>query len=162
THRIITYNTIDNLGEITQRDTYAGDQVGITTPTSGASAGIPSAPSSSKLRARQTFSFDDQNRLYRSDQYDVTQSGTSAGSLATTNTLSSQNWYNHRGLTMANAQPGGLDTKFVYDGAGRVITQYQGDGGQVNAPSTWQNWTNAASVSNDIVVEQIDNTLDNN
>ena len=156
-HRPIFYTTYDNLNEVTQVAKYDGDGVAITT-----TAGVPDVPSNSLLRAKTATSYNEWGQVYRTDKYDIIQTGTNAGTLATTNTLSSQSFYDHRGNVIANVQPGGLVGKYVYDGAGRLTKQYLSDGGILANPSTWNNYSNAASVSNDIVLQQTENTYDAN
>ena len=165
-HRPITVYTYDNLDEVVQRDRYDGDGVGLTNgagvsiETNPTDLTVAGPPSQTYLRARATISFDDQGRPYRTDQYDVQQYGTNAGTYAT-NTLTSYTWYDHRGNVMTNQSPGGLTTKIAYDGADRQIIEYATDGGQTNAGAgTVQSWSNAASVSNDIVLSQIEAQYD--
>jgi hypothetical protein len=66
THRPLVFNTFDNLGEVTQTQHYDGDGVTITV-----SAGQPQAPSSSLLRAQENFLYDEQQRLYQTQVFDV-------------------------------------------------------------------------------------------
>src|SRR5262249_48705015 len=102
THRPITYQVLDNLGEVTTLQRYDGDGVPITS-----SSGVPQAPSSSLLRAQTTYAYDDQGRVYQTQTYSVNPSSGSVSTYAlTTNT-----WFNHRGLTIKTSAPGGLVTK---------------------------------------------------
>ena len=161
-HRPISYYTYDNLSEVTKTERFDGDGITLTGTNHAAllTAGVPSPISTTALRARTTVSFDDQGRAYRTDQYDINQYGTNAGTLSTTNTLSSQNFYDHRGNVMASSQAGGLVGKYVYDGAGRMTKQYMSEGGILANPATWNNYSNAASVTGDVVVQQMENTYD--
>ena len=43
--------------------------------------------------------------------------------------LTTNYYYDHRGDQIAESDPGGLWTKDVYDGAGRLVTEYTTDGG---------------------------------
>jgi RHS repeat-associated protein len=153
-HRLITYNTYDNLNEITQTELYQGDGVTISTTD-----GVPDAPAGTSRVARTQFFYDDQQRPYRTSVFSVDQSnGTNiSGSSLDTNTF-----YDHRGDVMAVAQPGGLWSKYVIDGAGRVIKQYSSDGGALNVGTNAGTWSNAGNVTNDVVVQQVENTYDNN
>jgi RHS repeat-associated protein len=145
THRPITYTTYDNLDEATEEQSYDGDQVTITFTN-----GVPNAPSSSLLRAQAVLSYDDQGRVYKTQQYSVNPStGGVSTSALTTNT-----WYNHRSLVIKMAQPGGLVTKTVFDGAGRANISYTSDGG---GDSTWSDATN---VTGDNVLSQVETTYD--
>ena len=154
-HRPIIKYTFDNLDEVIQTDQYDGDGIGITSVN-----GVPTISSTGALRARVTVSFDDQGRPFRTDQFEINQDGTSVGSLTTTNSLSSQTWYDSRGDVMASSQPGGLVSKLVYDGAGRVVTQYLTDGGVITNPSTWNMYSNMGTVSSDIVLQQMETQYD--
>jgi hypothetical protein len=80
THRPILFNTFDNLGEVTQTQQYDGDGVTITV-----SAGQPQAPSSSLLRAQENFLYDEQQRLYQTQVFDVNPSTGAVSSSALTN-----------------------------------------------------------------------------
>jgi RHS repeat-associated protein len=163
-NRPITYYTYDNLGEVTQTDQYYGDGVSMTGTSHAVIAinGVPTTPTdSTRLRSRVTVSFDDQGRPFQTQTFDINQYGTSAGSLTTTNSLSSNLWYDHRGNVMASQQPGGLTTKSMFDGEGRLIKQYTTDGGQTNSGlGTLQSWSNAANVAGDIVLSQVESQYD--
>ena len=93
--------------------------------------------------AKQTASFDDQNRVYRSDTYSVSYSG-SVGSY----TLQSNAWYNKRGLVIKSAQPGGQVNKTEYDGAGRAVKSYVTDGGSDSG------YSDAGNETGDVVYTQ--------
>jgi RHS repeat-associated protein len=145
TYRPITYNTYDNLDEVTQVQRYDGDGVTITSTN-----GVPNAPSASLLRAQTKPSYDEQGRVYQTVVYDVNQStGVVSSSGLTTNT-----YYNHRGQVIETSQPGGLVDKKQYDGADRVTEDYQTDGGNNTS------WSNASSVASDNVLEQTDTQYD--
>lgn len=153
-HRPILYTQYDNLGEPIEEDQYDGD--GIALSTLGYSDGVPVAPSSSLLRAKSTSSYDDQGRVYESNSYSVNQSSGSVGSALTTDMF-----FDHRGNAIATFSPDGQVTKAVYDGAGRVTTQYVTDGGALNNSNTQQkDWGHAGSVSNDVILTQTENTYD--
>lgn len=161
-HRPIIYYTYDNLNEVTKTEQFDGDGITLTGTNHAVllTAGVPSPITSTALRARTTVSFDDQGRPYRTDQYDVYQYGTNAGTLATTNTLSTQSFYDHRGNVMASSQPGGLVGKYVYDGAGRLTKQSMSEGGILANPTTWNTWSNASTGTNDVIVQQMENKYD--
>jgi YD repeat-containing protein len=148
-HRPITYSVLDNLGETVEQDTYDGDGVSITS-----TAGVPNAPSSSLLVAKTVDSFDDQSREYQTQQYRV---DPTTGAVST-NALTSEMFYDHRGNTIASSDPSGTWTKSTFDGAGRDVESYITDGG-VLAGAT-QNWANAGTVANDVVLSQTDSTFD--
>ena len=85
---------------------------------------MPQAPSSSLLRAHNTTSYDDQWRVYLQQTFSVDQNN---GTIST-NSLNTNTYFNHRGLMIEVSAPGGLVTKSVYDGAGRVTKTYSTDG----------------------------------
>jgi RHS repeat-associated protein len=146
THRPILYYTFDNLSETTQVQQYDGDGVTITS-----SGGVPQAPSSSLLRAQTNSSYDEQGRVYLTQTYSVNPSTGAVSSTA----LSTNTWYNHRGLVIESSQPGGLKTKNAYDGAGRTTVVYTTDGNGDAAPGTTNSWSNAGTVSstNNVLVQ---------
>jgi RHS repeat-associated protein len=104
------------------------------------------------LRAYTTSEFDDQGREFRTHVFSVDQS---AGTVST-NSLTSSLWFNHRGLEIKAADPGGLVTKTAYDGAGRAIVTYTTDGG---GDSTW---ADAGNVTGDNVLQQDETQYDAN
>jgi RHS repeat-associated protein len=145
THRPITFKTYDNLNEVTEVQQYDGDGVTITSTN-----GVPNAPSASLLRAETITSYDDQQRVYKTQTYSV---DPSSGSVST-NALTTQNWYNHRGEVIKSSNPGGEVHKSQFDGAGRETVSYVSDGG---GDSTWADATN---VTGDNVLSQIETTYD--
>jgi RHS repeat-associated protein len=137
-HRPIIYTTFDNLNEATQVQSYDGDGVTITT-----SNGVPQPPAASLLRKQTVNNFDEQRRIYQSLVYDVNQTSGAVGNALTTNF-----YFNHRGLLIEQVDPGGLVTKTTYDGAGRTSIVYKTDGGSGTG------WFQASNVSNDNVLLQ--------
>jgi RHS repeat-associated protein len=145
THRPIIYTTYDNLNEPTLVQHFDGDGATITTTN-----GVPVAPSSSLLRAEVGASYDNQGRVYQTQVYSVNQSTGAVSTYAlTTNT-----YFNHRGLVMATSAPGGLWTKNQYDGAGRVTVVYQTDG------AAGTSWSQASAPTSDNVLEQDEKVYD--
>src|SRR5207237_3849651 len=71
----------------------------------------------------------------------------STGSVST-NALTTNHWYNARGLEIKTSAPGGLVTKAEFDGAGRPTKQYATDGGGDTA------YGDADDVTGDAVLEQ--------
>jgi YD repeat-containing protein len=145
THRPILYSTLDNRGDVTALDQYDGDGVTITYTN-----GMPNAPSASLLRAHQTMSYDEQGRIYLQQVFSVDQSN---GTIST-NSLSTNYWFDHRGNLIETSEPRGLVTKTVYDGAERAIKTYETDGG--NSTS----WSNASSVATDNVLTETISSYD--
>jgi RHS repeat-associated protein len=145
TNRPIYYTTYDNLNEATSQSQYDGDGVTINTVN-----GVPQPPNPSLLRIYTTTEYDDQGRVYQTNMYDVNPTN---GSIST-NSLTTNYYYDHRGDVIAESDPGGLWTKDVYDGAGRLVTDYTTDG----AGGT--TWADADSVANDTVLEQVQTIYD--
>ncbi len=147
THRPIVYYTLDNLGEVTEtQPRFDGD--GVTISSSG---GVPVAPSSSLLRAQTDYSYDDQGRVYETQQSSVDPSSGSVSTYA----LTTSYYYNHRGELIEESAPGGLVTKTTFDGAGRPTVEYTTDGGSGTG------WSNASIVTSDNVLQQVEYTYDN-
>jgi YD repeat-containing protein len=145
THRPIFYVQYDNLGEIVSREQYDGDGVLVTT-----TAGVPDRPAPSLLRAMTTSQYDDQGRLFRTHTYSVDP----ASGTVSTASLTTATWYDHRGNVIKSVAPGGLVTKNLYDGVGRVVTTYQTDGlGDAT-------WADAGSVGTNNVLSQTDTQYD--
>jgi YD repeat-containing protein len=147
--RPITYIELDNLGQTIASEYYDGDGVTIT---DGNNDGVPDKPSSSLRRARTTSDYDDQGRVYRTQTFSVDQSN---GTLST-NALTTNTWYDHRGQVIKTSQPGGLVTKTQYDGAGRVKKSFTTDGGGDSS------WSDADDVSGDLVLTQSEVQYDSN
>ena len=146
-NRPIFYTDYDNLNELIKSRTYDGDNVSITTTN-----GVPDAPSSSLLRAQTESLYDEQNRVYRTLTYSVNSStGTASSDSLTTNI-----WYDKNGQTIKASVPGGLVQKFTYNGAGRAVKSYVSDGGSDTS------WSDADDVTNDNVLEQVEFSHDNN
>jgi RHS repeat-associated protein len=145
TNRPIRYTTYDNLDEAVLVQQYEGDGVSINTVN-----GVPQPPDPSLLRAQTAYAYDDQGRVYQQLIYDVDPSTGAVSSTA----LTTNYYYDHRGNQIAESAPGGLWTKEVYDGAGRLAVTYLTDGGGGTS------WADAASVANDIVLEQTETVYD--
>jgi RHS repeat-associated protein len=165
THRPISFNVLDNMGETLRAYQFDGDAVALSDFSAAAlTDAIPTADAS-KVRALTVNSFDDQGRNYRTQVFDIDQtngtSGLSDASILALANLQTDTFYNHRGQSTAVFSPGGQVQKSVYDGGGRVTTQYTTDGGAVNNSNAQQkDWTHAGSVSSDVVLTQTENTLD--
>jgi RHS repeat-associated protein len=150
-HRPISYTVYDNLNEAVTQEAFDGDGVAVTS-----TAGVPDAPSASLLRAKSVSSYDTQGRVFQSTTFSVDPSTGTVGSGITSNTF-----YDHDGNPLATYIPGQPTQKSVYDGAGRVIASYTTDGGAVNNGGTpLMSWSDAGSVSNDVVVSETEATLD--
>jgi RHS repeat-associated protein len=147
-NRPITYLVYDNLNEVTETDGYDGDTLSIT--ADGNSDGVPDAPSSGALRAKSTAAFDEQGRDYQDKTFSV---DPSSGSVST-NALTTNRWYDPRGLAIKTSSPGGLVVKDVYDGAGRQTVEYQTDGGGDSG------YADASTVTGDAVLQQVEAAYD--
>ncbi len=138
THRPITYVTYDNLDEVTSTQRYDGDTINTVMFQNG----VPQAPSASLLRAEAITQYDSQGRVYETDVYSVDTSGNVSGGRLTTD-----NWYDHRGLLVKTAPPGGLVQKMAYDGAGRETLVSSTDALGDHGPNTAQGWSDAQQVN---------------
>jgi RHS repeat-associated protein len=147
THRPIIYTTYDNLDEVTSVGQYDGDGVTIQTQN-----GVPQPPAASLLRSYSTTAYDDQGRVYQTHTYSVDPTTGAVSSMA----LTTNDYYDHRGNLIAESAPGGLWTKDTYDGAGRLVTESYTDGGSGTT------WAGAASLENDMVLEQTQSIYDAN
>ena len=146
-NRPLTVYTLDNLGEATETQVYNGDGV---TPT--ISSGVLSLPggTSSDLQAETITSYDNQGQVYETQVYSVNPSnGDVSASALTTN-----DYYDANGNLIAEDAPGGLWTKYSYDGAGRQSMEYQTDG------HSGTSYADAESVSSDTVLSQTQTKYD--
>ena len=151
TNRPIEFTVYDNLGEPTEQETYTGDGVAVTTTD-----GVVNAPSADLLRAKSTNSYDDQGNVYQSSVYSVNPTNGDVGDAITTNTFRDL-----RGDVIATYTPGLPTQKAAFDGAGRDVMDYTTDGGAVNNGGTpLMDYADAARVTNDVVLSQIQNVLD--
>jgi RHS repeat-associated protein len=95
--------------------------------------------------------------VYLSQTYSVNPSTGAVSSTA----LSTNTWFNHRGLVTETSQPGGLKTKNAYDGVGRATVTYTTDGNGDAAPGTTNSWANAGTVSStNNVLAQVETSYD--
>jgi RHS repeat-associated protein len=131
--RPLYYYEMDNLGEVTSVSLYDGDGIAVSA----------SKPAQSLRRAYTEYAYDDQGRVYRQKAYSVNQSTGALGPALTTS-----NYYNRRGDLIATYQPGGLVTKFGYDGAGRVVDVALTDGAEA------QSWDAAGRLTSDHVLSE--------
>lgn len=146
-NRPINYLDFNNLNQVTMARSYYGDTVSITT-----TSGVPNAPSSSLLRSETENLFDEMGRGYRTLTYSVDQSSGTVSS----NSLATNIWFDARGLVEKQSAPGGLVTKYLHDGPGRVTKTYVTDGGGDTA------YGDADDVTGDNVLQQSENTYDSN
>ncbi len=146
-NRPINYLDFNNLNQVTMARSYDGDTVSITT-----TSGVPNAPSSSLLRSETENLFDEMGRGYRTLTYSVDQSSGTVSS----NSLATNVWFDARGLVEKQSAPGGLVTKYLHDGPGRVTKTYLTDGGGDSA------YGDADDVIGDIVLQQSENSYDSN
>jgi YD repeat-containing protein len=140
THRPIIFYDLNNLGEVTAVSHYDGDGVALAN----------TKPSSTLLREYVVLSYDDQARVYKTQQYEVNQSTGVVSSTA----LTANGYYDRRGDLNARSDPGGLWTKDQHDGAGRLISASRTDGGSGTT------WGLAGSLSGDQVLAQTLTTYD--
>ena len=98
----VTYNTLDNLGEITQAQIYDATQS--NTQISMGTDGVPQPPdNASALRAQTKTLYDNQGRAYCSFVYSVDPNSGAVG-----NRLETDIYHDGRGDVVATQAPGGL------------------------------------------------------
>jgi YD repeat-containing protein len=145
THRPIVVTTYDNLDEAIQTQQYDGDGV-----TPQIANGVLQALASNLLRAQENDSYDDQGRVYQTQVYSV---DPTTGAVSTS-TLTTNDYFDHRGDLIAESSPGGLWTKSQFDSAGRDVLDSTTDG----AGGT--TWAAAGAIANDTVLEQAQTVYD--
>ena len=123
TSRAITYYVLDNLGEATAIDVYAGDGV---SPSDLDAGGAPSSSYDSDLRSETTQTFDEQGRVYSTSVYNVVQSGGDAGD-TTGSPETTSAFFTARGLVDHTTDAMGGVTTYSWDGGDRLISQRNPD-----------------------------------
>ena len=142
TNRPVMYQVYDNMGRITSRSQYDGDGVAIQTDANN--DGTPDMPDASRRRRLSNTLYDNQSRVFRSEEILVDQSTGAAGSIK----LQNEAWYDKRGNTIQMAVANGPATQMRTDGAGRGSVAYV----LGNIPSG--SWSAAGSLSTAIVLSQ--------
>ena len=118
--RPITYDVLDNLGEVTAEYVYAGRGVAVSTTD-----GLVDKPDASLLRSATNIAYDDQGQVYQLSQDNVNQTtGTDSGASATTNLF-----YDADGNLIQSIDPMEESTTYVYDGANRLVQETDPDPG---------------------------------
>jgi RHS repeat-associated protein len=151
THRPIYVTAYDNLNEATQVQQYDGDGVAVSVGSNGVPVLSKTGHTQADLlRAQTDYAYDDQGRVYQTQTFGV---NSSTGAVST-NALTTNDYYDHRGDLIAESMPGGQWTKMQYDGAGREVMSYTTDGGG------GATWAAASTVANDVVLEQTQTVYD--
>jgi RHS repeat-associated protein len=146
-NRPLTVTTLDNLGQAIETQLYDGD--GITPVIVGGELLLPSSAVTA-LRAETKTSYDAMGQVYQTQRFDVNQTdGTVSTSALTTNY-----YHDLNGNLIAEDDPGGLWTKYSYDGANRPVMEYESDGGSGTT------WTDAGTVAGDVVLSQTQSVYD--
>ena len=143
----ISYQVLDNLGEVVEQEMFAGD--GLTLAGLGATGGVPNPPSSDALCARPRPSMmirvgptrrpcrsSTRHRGRSCPRKPATIGTTAAATLIET------------------LSPNGLATKSQYDGAGRLVMQAETDGGGGTS------YAAAGSLDGDVVFSQTEYVYD--
>jgi RHS repeat-associated protein len=146
-NRPLTVYTYDNLNDVTESQIYSGD--GETPSISGGVLSLPGGISSD-LQAEAVTSYDNQGNVYQTQEYSVNPTTGAVSSSA----LTTNNYYDADGNLIAQSAPGGLWTKYSYDGAGRQVMEYQTDG------LSGTSYADAGSVSGDTVLSQTQTVYD--
>jgi hypothetical protein len=127
-------HTIKFQGEIPGTDDYTDfiDQVslnGIASAFPDTNAdGVPDKPDGSLLRSYSTTEYDDRGRVFATHVFSVDP----ADGTVSSSSLNTSYARDRRGDVIKRANPGGLVTKTVYDGAGRGTKTYTTDGNDDN------------------------------
>jgi|688.fasta_scaffold28483_3 RHS repeat-associated protein len=150
TNRPVMYQVYDNMGRVTSRSQYDGDGVSIQTDANN--DGTPDSPDATRRRRLSNTLYDNQSRVFRSEEILVDQSTGAAGSIK----LQNEAWYDKRGNTIQMAVANGPATQMRTDGAGRGSVAYV----LGNIPSG--SWSAAGSLSTAIVLSQQETIYDAN
>ncbi|MBA3936049.1 MAG: RHS repeat-associated core domain-containing protein [Planctomycetes bacterium] len=128
---VIVLSILDNLGRPTSVCTYAG------------------TVASSSLRAKQEQFFDERGQPYWRRASEVDPVTGAIGNLFLT-----KSWFTPRGLLAKTRDPGGLFTKRLYDGAGRVTTS------ATSYQDSESLYTDALTLASDTLIEQTNSFYD--
>ncbi len=130
--------TLDNLGRMTVSETYAdADQDFVI--------------DSGELREKEETKHDEKSQVYQIVRHNVDPSSGSLGNRLTTNY-----WYNARGMAIKKRDPNGILRKSQYDGAGRLTASY------VSYHDAETAYGDAQDVVNDTVISEEIYTTDAN
>ncbi len=150
-HRPISLIAYDNLDEPVQQQTFDGDGVAVSQ-----SAGEVTIPSTALPTSQKVNSYDSQGRVYRTQTFSVDPTTGVVGAA-----LAGNVFYDPDGNVLAVYATGKPTTKYLYDGADRLVAKYVTDGGAAdNAASPLLTWAAAGTVVNDVVLSESDTTLD--
>ena len=123
TQRPITYNTLDNLGEVTYEYVYDGNGVSIA-----CGAGVsPAPPAANLLRAETTNSYNAQGQEYQSVVHSVNQTNGAVDSGVSPEVTSSI--YDCDGDVISTTDPRNNTTTDAYDGLGNLVSTTDADNG---------------------------------
>jgi autotransporter-associated beta strand protein len=120
----VTFNALDNLGEVTESDVYDATQLPSNPIT--ISNGVPQVPAQSALRAVTVTDYDAQGHVWENDVYSVNPAN---GDWTPGNFLATNYFHDGRGNVIATVSPGGLVSVSTTDGAGRVTFTASGSEG---------------------------------
>ncbi len=106
--------------------------------------------------SQKVNSYDSQGRVYRTQTFSVDPTTGVVGAA-----LAGNVFYDPDGNVLAVYATGKPTTKYLYDGADRLVAKYVTDGGAAdNAGSPVLTWAAAGTVANDVVLSETDTTLD--
>ena len=131
TSRPITYDVLDNLGEVTTQQVFAANGVSIT------SGGTPSRPAAGLLRSETTTQYNADGLEYARQAHSVNQTSGAVDGVPSRNT---KVFYDNDGNQTAAIDPLGNVTATKYDDLGDDLADYQG---QVLGGTSWA-FTNLA------------------
>ena len=123
TYGTYSYNTYDNLGDVTEVDRYWDDDADFA--TAHAEPWNGTTPGDDQILARSTISYDALGEVYQTATYAVDPTDSTAGAVG--DALVSKYWYDAAG-EMVKSQASGSQAfaKYKYDGLGRPTEQYVG------------------------------------
>ena len=134
--KVATKTTYDNLGEVTEQDTYAD-------------ADTDFVIDGTELRGRGQNFYDKRGQLYRTIVSNVDPTTGTEG-----DTLTSNMWYDPRGMQVESDNANGLFAKTAYDGLGQVIGSY------TSFDDSETDYADALTIDGDTVIEQQKNWYD--
>ena len=147
---IVTKNFPDNFGRTVKTVMFADSVTANFQPDEG-----------EPFLGVSTTDYDQRGRLWRSRDYKMGQNGVfDPNALATSVSLTFLYWHDARGRLVKTSNPNSLSCKQTYDGAGRPQASYVCY--DPDEPTTMETYAEAASVDDDIVIEQTSHSYDAN
>ena len=135
----VTRLTLNNLGDVTEQDVYAGNGYALSSFSSGGPSGM--------LREKTTYAYDAEDRLQSVSVYDVSQT---SGSITSGNTETTSELFDADGNVVQVTDPMSNVTSYSFDGLNRLTSQTAPDpdgAGPLTSPVTIYGYDAASNLT---------------